>query len=297
MGGGAMAMLHAGCTTIRLDSLPLTFTMPAPTAHTQRFPSRRARAWVLSLILALLVGQLITVIIAWVCAEHMLMFPVPTGQRPTWASRLSVPADVMYQQVGDAYYEGFGTRYRSTNLIAYWSPGEQRFHVRDSREDIRGASGDLLPAPSIQLVVLNLSTSTAGWPFQALFYQECPVPGAAFALLNDEPFLATPQIISEALREIGLSAPSLAQRFPFLANAHISFSRHIPITPLWPGYILNTLFWGGLFFAIEFAARFLHHRRRTRAGDCHHCGYTLAGLSKCPECGTPVPSDTQPASD
>lgn len=75
----------------------------------------------------------------------------------------------------------------------------------------------------------------------------------------------------------------------------------LPVTPLWPGFVVNALFYtAGLaaIFASARAAAMLRRRRRSRRGLCPACGYNLTGLaqgSRCPECGAPILKATTPA--
>jgi len=63
--------------------------------------------------------------------------------------------------------------------------------------------------------------------------------------------------------------------------------RLLPLRPLWPGFAINTIFYGGaawLLFVAPFAARRAARRWRNR---CVSCGYDLRGSAheRCPECG------------
>ena len=70
--------------------------------------------------------------------------------------------------------------------------------------------------------------------------------------------------------------------------AHLPpYTRPIPLSPLFPGFALNSLFYAALLW-IGFMGlsktRSLHRRRR---GRCAQCGYDLRGgeHERCPECG------------
>ena len=63
----------------------------------------------------------------------------------------------------------------------------------------------------------------------------------------------------------------------------------MPLTPLWPGFAINTVFYAAILWML-FAAPFaLRRRRRIKRGLCPTCGYDLRGRSGestlCPECG------------
>jgi hypothetical protein len=59
---------------------------------------------------------------------------------------------------------------------------------------------------------------------------------------------------------------------------------------LWPGFALDTVFYGAIVFLLWSAPGFVRQRRRTRRGACVRCGYDLAGTAgPCPECGSTPP--------
>jgi len=63
--------------------------------------------------------------------------------------------------------------------------------------------------------------------------------------------------------------------------------RALPLRPIFPGFVVNTLFyaamWFGIFFGVAAVRRFIRKKR----GRCVKCSYDLRGeLDKgCPECG------------
>lgn len=64
--------------------------------------------------------------------------------------------------------------------------------------------------------------------------------------------------------------------------------RALPLTPVWPGFVVDWLLWSMAWFAPLAGIASLRHWRRKRKGLCTHCGYSLTGLpeaSVCPECG------------
>jgi hypothetical protein len=69
-------------------------------------------------------------------------------------------------------------------------------------------------------------------------------------------------------------------------TAPMSLANTVPLMPFWPGLLADGLLYailvGSLVLGLAAARRWL----RLRRGQCLRCGYTLAGLPKCPECGT-----------
>ena len=61
---------------------------------------------------------------------------------------------------------------------------------------------------------------------------------------------------------------------------------YFPMTPLWPGFAVDTAFYVGLAFVVWSAPGFVRRRVRRRRGRCVRCGYDLKGLPLCPECGS-----------
>ncbi|HWB18891.1 MAG TPA: hypothetical protein VG711_01210 [Phycisphaerales bacterium] len=64
--------------------------------------------------------------------------------------------------------------------------------------------------------------------------------------------------------------------------------RLIPYTPMWPGFLVNSLFYGAIVWGI-FAATFTMRRMiRRKQNLCSHCGYPIGVSDVCTECGVRV---------
>ncbi len=59
----------------------------------------------------------------------------------------------------------------------------------------------------------------------------------------------------------------------------------LPIMPLWPGFLVNALFYSALIFGTLAGLSHLKRQRRLRRGLCVQCAYPVAELNRCPECG------------
>lgn len=78
-------------------------------------------------------------------------------------------------------------------------------------------------------------------------------------------------------------------RLPVPASAPEWVPRMLPIIPVWPGALANSVLFAAALWGIPFGARrgWLAARttRRRRAGRCVGCGYARGALLVCPECG------------
>ncbi len=67
---------------------------------------------------------------------------------------------------------------------------------------------------------------------------------------------------------------------------------NLPLRPIWPGLIANTLFYATLAIAVLASLRLVRIRRRRKQGRCIACAYELGqGVDICPECGLSVGID------
>lgn len=121
--------------------------------------------------------------------------------------------------------------------------------------------------------------TSVGWPFRCLSWMELPVDwrqsDRRVRIIN----------LKQDIR-YGLSVST------YLSASSIVPARALPLAILPIGFSLNLLFtitmlWGGTVSARKFMQQLLGTRRE-RAGKCRICGYRVAGLPTCPECGYQV---------
>jgi hypothetical protein len=62
-------------------------------------------------------------------------------------------------------------------------------------------------------------------------------------------------------------------------------SHLLPLVPLWPGFVIDTLVYTALCWLLFFSPFTLRRIIRIRRGRCPACGYDMRGLDACPECG------------
>lgn len=66
--------------------------------------------------------------------------------------------------------------------------------------------------------------------------------------------------------------------------------RPVPLLPMWPGFVVNTLFYAVVLWVMFFALFVLRRRYRVRPGLCHACAYPIGTSDVCTECGAGVSS-------
>lgn len=62
----------------------------------------------------------------------------------------------------------------------------------------------------------------------------------------------------------------------------------LPLRPIWPGFLINTLLFTALWAAALPLPRLLRNSIRRANGLCICCRYPVSELERCPECGTDV---------
>ncbi len=64
-------------------------------------------------------------------------------------------------------------------------------------------------------------------------------------------------------------------------------SRTMPLAVIWPGFLIDTLFYGAIWFGLFFAFGAARRGLRKKRGRCPLCAYDLRGDldAGCPECG------------
>jgi hypothetical protein len=131
-----------------------------------------------------------------------------------------------------------------------------------------------------------VNESAFGFPFRCLYFRDL--------FTSDE---ATPERPRSIIEPMPLA--STAFEFPLIPNWAWYHNGKWPTRILWPGFLLNTLFWSVVIASPFWLRRgFVAWRsaRRRRAGLCPLCGYARGGINPqhpCPECGKSVPPAPQ----
>ena len=118
-----------------------------------------------------------------------------------------------------------------------------------------------------------------GWPALSMWYE--------LRLSKINP--VRPRMLMEARG--GLETPLPLWLDPMVYSSYDQ-PRTLPLRVIWPGFVMNTLFYAVVTWLLIVIPSRLRRWRRLRRGLCPKCAYDLRGRSTesatCPECGTLV---------
>ncbi len=219
----------------------------------------------LRVIASLLLGSLVTVVVAWAC----LCLPtnlvrgdsaLTNAQPAAWfvwtmhAPGVQVVISELYDDADRLRNQrNAGVPVRSGPPVANWS--------RAARVNATAvAGGHAGRADSWPLV----TETASGWPFPALrsALGSSTAPGSSPAI------------------ERGYLVRVLCTRFGREVERAV-----LPTTPIWPGFLGNSALYAAHLFPLV-SARHWRRRRRAKRGLCPQCAYPVNCVDRCPECGT-----------
>lgn len=236
--------------------------------------SKRTRTWLKRCTLALILGVIATVGIAWAMAWQFAGYPRLTGwsfddgkvcivregrgmREIEWSAcdQLTVESATLLAEC-HIYFEC------TPRGLGNWDMPEAQGMRLTSPLTPRTT---LHSSPTIKTMSRRIETEH-GWPFQTLWHWQDAEYGRVHGAIPFE------------------TLGRLRERYPGQAWSGLSY------LPIWSGIILNTLFYAMLFvclISIPDVTRSIRHRVHD---GCPHCGYDLAGLtsSQCPECGATI---------
>ena len=235
-------------------------------------PSRRGHQ-VRRLSVALLVGVMVTVALAW-----LAMF-LPTGSQwygPAATEQLGLA------KTSDAARIWQIDRGRNAwhVVVRYWHMQISGRSIMMSSEDFEGRRFDPATLPGVfrpeSLDELHMMAwyHRTGWPFGAW---SCSVHWKT--QIRNEDIIYTVRGGVQLPRDAGFNP------------------RALPLMPAWPGFVGDVLVWGGVWWMIGWGVRASRLRWRAKRDRCPCCGYSRSGLapgSRCPECGA-VPKEPERA--
>ncbi len=157
-------------------------------------------------------------------------------------------------------------------------------------------------APEHGWITDTLYVARTGWPFAAIeagaHYAQIverhpPHPTmhvSYYGYKRVEEVHTPPKFaLSSGLELWAAPRPPIATAPAFPIEYAVTDRFALPLLPLWPGFLLNTLFYTLLLFGAWRLPGVLRRAVRRRRGRCIRCGYDRDGLdpgTACPECGT-----------
>ena len=138
---------------------------------------------------------------------------------------------------------------------------------------------------AIDRPVERWSAQRAGWPMHALMTEQYAIgPRPPIKRVRDMPVAS--------LRH-GIRGGLILHHLPQHPMLHPLGYHSLPLMPLWPGFIVNSIFYSACIAALWLGFAGTRHalgrkRRRRGRGQCESCGYDMRGLVRCPECGTTI---------
>jgi len=133
------------------------------------------------------------------------------------------------------------------------------------------------------VVGMGLWSYRFGWPFAALQYEELTIAdGPGMPAPSTWPTLFS-EFRSHAGWRLGVALPEWVP-LPKWGNASVTARRTLPLTPVWPGFVVDWTIASIVAWCLLFLPGVVIRKRRFRRGLCLNCGYPL-GSNTCPECG------------
>ncbi len=210
----------------------------------------------------LLIGVLINVLVAWGCAVLVPIDHVSSGY---------------WNAIGEVIALRPGA-FRKVNPYLPYPP------------EILQEPGDAVLPRRVSVYSTEQIRDQRGWPWQSL---EMEIWEGRWGSPTNSNIAMDPDLVIDPGRgcaSIGLSDTDRVDR-EFWSQA--TFQRKfllIPLSPVWPGFIGNSLFYAfGLYAIVHLRGEARRHLRR-RAGRCPNCNYDLRATTTgiCPECGAAI---------
>jgi hypothetical protein len=231
------------------------------------------KRWTVRILLCLILGAITTVAVAW------------------GVSLAINPTDFKWTGGG-----GFGEKHESDDFsVSVYEYGPSLHRLRVINQAIRMGRDSFVSPPDVpELTPLEAAligkiedgtrtrrdaVALSGWPSHAM------------------------QLHHELdLFDVRASSWSLHLKNPTIDNTgRIRLPTALPLCPLWPGLVIDTLFYAAIWFGVFFAQGMAKRAIRRKRGRCPRCGYDLRGhrhegtpgeprrheglAAGCPECG------------
>jgi hypothetical protein len=210
-------------------------------------------------VVSILLGVVINITVAWGLAG-LVGVPPPPGKQLLPAQPLSWPRQVPEGWPAPSEVH-IGRWWCCTTIHAFGGHSVRRLEELNA-----------LTKASEEMISCNLHISQWGWPMRSL---EIQWPHSQNMLVSIWLFKRPTE-------------PALRTGLPVSTTLTRSSERtHLPLMPVWPGFVINSLVYATLAGVAVCCPGVVRRAARRRSGRCVMCGYEVAGLARCPECGVP----------
>jgi hypothetical protein len=225
--------------------------------------------WARRIVIGLLLGVVTTVGVAWGCR---VLSPITKRETRFTRQGDEIRASQMNVRIGHDIVVNLADRYATPDI--------QQLEAEYRAKQVVLPGSWRSPA--------TFEATIAGWPAPALYGERWRWPLARF----DEATLSRkPPSDSERIGYMyALPVPVRIERDWLPLR-----SAGLPLCPVWPGFLIDTLFYGMIWFGLLFGYTSVRRALRCRLGRCPHCGYDLhghiggrGGADRRPECGAAV---------
>lgn len=231
------------------------------------------RRWALLVVISLAIGMIATICVCWQAAFW------PSMTQVNWAVARNPPNDWITappaRNPSVQYFEHSTTSDIATNRTVYIqfsfsTPKQTNYSVNSP------------PKSDWNYCIFHESF---GWPMRAMYHELAFVNADGTGVMRPFELNSRREGISTGRHFAGRSRLSRAP------PPYDELRLPIRVHPL--GFVINTLLTGALcifpFVLLRLRKAWIA-QKRLQYGRCEACGYDLADLTTCPECGTPDPS-------
>ncbi len=223
------------------------------------------KRWLAKIVVFLLLGAVVNVAVAWGCA--------------LWSSQESylTEEEIDVPQAWPSYLEelGWPTPASAIRLRGLgWGFGSVGVTVIE----VSGGDPDaswMRSGPGTNKTFVSLTVRRFGLPFRALQWETHGVRAGPRGM----------ELVRAAASAAGLrSGIDVSEQVGASTEGHM---RSLPLTPLWPGFAINTIFCAAILRLLTLGPSTARRMIRRKRGHCIKCGYDLshAAHEVCPECG------------
>jgi len=230
---------------------------------------------ILTLVLFVLLGAAVNIAVAWgqpwIC---QWVYRV-------WPERITETDG--YSRDGEDFRSWYVKRTTAVGfdrVLSQWCPGQDMYHMPPSTppaEDVLPAwaaparPGGEFPERDIVFRLLD----ARGWPMLALRSNL----DWSFSGQSGPSVLTLGQVVT-------VSSGYLLAHDRRRSALDIEWAQVVPLAPIWPGFLVNSLFYAALLWLVISGPFILRRFLRFKRGHCPPCGYDLRGAfhAGCPEC-------------